>query len=51
MHRKTYSTLLTKLRHIEANPKSRKYKSKRLAERVLKPNNMYQVEVASIANV
>src|SRR5262245_16133265 len=50
MHRKTYGALLTKLRHIEANPKSRKYKSKRLAERVLKPNNMYQVEVAHIAD-
>jgi hypothetical protein len=30
MHRKTYSALLTKLRHIETNPESRKYKSKRL---------------------
>jgi hypothetical protein len=32
MHRKTYSALLTKLRHIETNPESRKYKSKRLTE-------------------
>ncbi len=51
MHRKTYSALLTKLRHIEANPESRKYKSKRLTERTLKPTNMYQVEVAHIADV
>src|SRR5262245_6969005 len=51
MQRKTYSALLTKLRHIETNPQSRKYKSKRLTERALKPNNMYQVEVASFANV
>src|SRR5215831_8554107 len=46
MHRKTYNGLLTKLRHIEANPQSRKYRGKRLTERALKPNNMYQVEVA-----
>jgi len=51
MHRKTYSGLLTKLRHIEANAGSRKYKGKRLTERTLKPNNMYQVEVAHIADV
>jgi hypothetical protein len=51
MHRKTYSGLLTKLRQIEANPESRKYRGKRLTERTLKPNNMYRVEVASIANV
>jgi len=51
MHRKTYSALLTKLRHIETNPESRKYKSKRLTERTLKPTNMYQVEVAHIADV
>ena len=51
MHRKTYGALLTRLRHVEANSKSRKYKSKRLTERTLRPNNMYQVEVASLANV
>jgi len=51
MHRKTYGALLTKLRQIEANPERRKYKSKRLTERTLKPNNMYQVEVAHIADV
>jgi len=51
MRRKTYNDLLTRLRYIEANPQSRKYKGKRLTERTLKPNNMYQVEVASIANV
>jgi hypothetical protein len=51
MHRKTYSALLTKLRHIETNPESRKYKSKRLTEHTLKPTNMYQVEVAHIADV
>ena len=33
------------------SPQNRKYKGKRLTERTLKPNNMYQVEVASIANV
>jgi putative ABC transport system substrate-binding protein len=47
----TYSALLTKLRHIEANPESRKYTSKRLTEHTLKPTNMYQVEVAHIADV
>jgi len=51
MHRKTYSALLTKLRHIETNPESRKYTSKRLTEHTLKPTNMYQVEVAHIADV
>jgi hypothetical protein len=51
MHRKTYGALLTKLRHIEAKPEGRKYKSKRLTERTLKPKSMYQVEVAHIANV
>src|SRR5262249_32484664 len=51
MHTKTYSGLLTKLRQIEANPESCKYKSTRLTERALKPNNMYQVEVAHIADV
>jgi hypothetical protein len=51
MHRKTYSALLTKLRHIEADSDSRKYKGKRLTERTLKPTNMYQVEVAHIADV
>jgi hypothetical protein len=51
MHRKTYSGLLTKLRQIEANPESRKYRGKRLTERTLKPNNMYQAEVAHIADV
>src|SRR5262245_25779030 len=51
MHRKTYRALLTKLRHIEINPESRKYKSKRLTEHALKPTNLYRVEVASVANV
>jgi hypothetical protein len=51
MHRKTYSALLTKLRQIETNPDTRKYKSKRLTERTLKPTNKYQVEVAHIADV
>src|SRR5262245_5241435 len=51
MHRKTYNGLLNRLRHIEAKPDSRKYKGKRLTDRTLKPTNMYQVEVASIANV
>jgi hypothetical protein len=51
MHRKTYSALLNRLRQIEAKPESRKYKSKRLTERMVKPVSMYQVEVASIANV
>jgi len=50
MHRKTYGALLTKLRHIEARPEGRKYKTKRLTERTLRPNSMYQVEVAHIAN-
>src|SRR5215472_17131355 len=39
MHCKTYSSLLAKLRQIEAKPESRKYKSKRLTERTLKPNS------------
>ena len=51
MHRKTYNGLLTRLRQIEANPQSRKYKGKRLTERTLKPNNMYSVQVAHIADV
>ena len=51
MQRKTYAGLLARLRQIEANPDNRKYKGKHLTERTLKPNNMYQVEVASIANV
>jgi len=51
MHHKTYKALLNRLRHIEAKPEIRKYKSKRLTERTLKPTNMYQVEVAHIANV
>ena len=49
MHHKTYKALLNRLRHIEAKPEIRKYKSKRLTERTLKPTNMYQVEVAHIA--
>jgi hypothetical protein len=51
MHRKTYGALLTKLRQIETNPDNCKYKGKRLTERTLKPNNMYQAEVAHIADV
>jgi len=43
--------MLARLRQIEAKPESRKYKSKRLTERTLKPTSMYQVELASIANV
>jgi hypothetical protein len=38
------------LRQIEAKRESRKYKSKRLTERTLKPTSMHQVELASIAN-
>jgi len=51
MHRKTYNGLLNRLRQIKTNTQSRKYKGKRLTERALKPNNMYQVEVAHIADV
>jgi len=51
MHRKTYNGLLTRLRQIEANPERRKYKGKRLTERTLKPNNIYSVQVAHIADV
>jgi hypothetical protein len=51
MHRKTYSGLLARLHHIEGNPERCKYKGKRLTERTLKPNSMYQVEVAHIADV
>src|SRR5215475_6445516 len=50
MQRKTYNALLNRLRHIEAKPERRKYKGKRLTERTLKPNNMYSVQVAHIAN-
>src|SRR5262245_34238957 len=50
MHRKTYGALLTKLRQLEANPERRKYKGKRLTERTLKPNSMYSVQVAHIAD-
>jgi hypothetical protein len=49
MHRKTYSALLTRLRQIEV--KSGKCKSKYLTKHTLKPNTMYQVELASIASV
>jgi hypothetical protein len=49
MHRKTYGVLLNRLRQIEA--KSRKYKTKRLTERTLKPTSMYAAQVAHIANV
>jgi hypothetical protein len=51
MHGKTYKALLTRLRQIESKPESRTYKSNHLTERTLKPSSMYQVEVASIANV
>ena len=51
MRRKTYGALLTRLRHIEVNSDSRKYRGKRLTERTLKPVSMYQVEVAHIADV
>jgi hypothetical protein len=51
MHRKTYGALLTRLRHIEVNSDSRKYRGKRLTERTLKPNNMYSVQVTHIADV
>ena len=44
MHRKTYGALLNRLRQIEAKPEG-------LTEHTLKPNNMYQVEVAHIADV
>ena len=40
MHGKTYSGSLNKLRHIEANRQSRKYKSKRLTERTLNIANV-----------
>jgi hypothetical protein len=50
LHRKTYSTLLARLRQIETSPESRKYKSKRLTERTLKPNNMYRVQLAAVVN-
>src|SRR5215471_10716337 len=36
MHRKTYNGLLTRLHQVEPKPQSRKYKGKRLTERVLK---------------
>jgi len=49
MRRKT--TLLTRLRQIEANPHGRKYRGKRLTERMLKPNNMYSVQIAHIADI
>ena len=51
MRRKTYTALLMKLRQLEAKPEGRKYKGKRLTERMLRPNGMYQVEVAHIADV
>ena len=51
MHGKTYDALLNRLCQIEAKPERRKYKGKRLTERMLRPNGMYQVEVAHIADV
>src|SRR5262245_11578788 len=50
MRRKTYGSLLTKLRQLEVSPKHRKYRGKRLTERTLKPKSMYAVQVAHIAN-
>src|SRR5262245_38057196 len=50
MQHKTYGALLNKLRQIETNPDTRKYQGKRLTERTLKPNNMYAVQVAHIAD-
>ena len=50
MQRKTYAGLLARLRQIEAKPEGRNYKGKRLTERTLKPNNMYSIQVAHIAN-
>ena len=51
MQHKTYNRLLARLRRIEAKPERRKYKGNRLTECTLKPINMYQVEVAHIADV
>src|SRR5262245_26584809 len=50
MQHKTYGALLDKLRQIETSPDARKYQGKRLTERTLKPNNMYAVQVAHIAD-
>jgi hypothetical protein len=46
MHHRTYNRLLAKLRQIEARPHSRKYKSKRLNHRILRPATMYQTQCA-----
>jgi hypothetical protein len=50
LHRKSYQALLAKLRQVEAKTDGRKYQSKRLTERMLKPSHMYQLELASIAH-
>jgi hypothetical protein len=49
MHRRTYNRLLTKLRQIEARPRSSNYKNKRLGHRLLRPVNMYGTQLAQFA--
>jgi hypothetical protein len=46
MHHRTYNRLLAKLRQIEARPRSRKYSSKKLTQRILRPATMYQTQCA-----
>jgi hypothetical protein len=49
MHHKTYARLVAKLREIEARPRSRNYRNKRLGHRLLRPVNMYGTQLVQFA--
>jgi hypothetical protein len=50
MQSKTYNALLARLRQIEAQASNRDYNSKSINQWSLKPNNMYRVQLAAVAN-
>ena len=50
LHRKTYNRLLARLRRIEGQASNRGYNSKSINHGSLKPNNMYRVQLAAVAN-
>jgi hypothetical protein len=49
MQSKTYNALLSKL-GVEAQTSNRDYNSKSIKQWSLKPNNMYRVQLAAVAN-
>jgi hypothetical protein len=49
MHHRTYARLVAKLRQIEARPRSRNYRNKRLGHRLLRPVSMYGTQLAQFA--